>query len=103
MAPTLPRLLKYTPWANKKSINWPLAARAKLFFFNNTEIGWETGTANTAYELRLIGIDTFNFSYLTKEMSRDCCTFFELVEMESDAVETLYMDATDSYQFLIKT
>ncbi|MBI5915390.1 MAG: hypothetical protein HY842_08435 [Bacteroidetes bacterium] len=71
------------------------------YFFTDQEIGWETGPENTSYELRLNPSTTLPFTYETREVSEDCCTFFELARFEMDSVERFFIPQQNLFQMRI--
>ncbi|MCB0518328.1 MAG: hypothetical protein H6577_06115 [Lewinellaceae bacterium] len=71
-------------------------------YFTDWEIGWEAGADNKFYELRLGSTDKIAFTHHTRERNGDCCTFFELVEMSADPVETVFLNSSNTFQFQIK-
>jgi hypothetical protein len=52
-----------------------------LYRFSDGEIGWENGGLKTNYRIE---IDTINipFQYETRLVSEDCCSFYELIEVD---------------------
>lgn len=76
------------------SLNLP----GNFIFFSN-EIGWETGEENRDYVLE-IGDAEVTFVYETKELTADCCTFYEEEEVSSTDV-TIEVDEERRYYIFL--
>ena len=87
--------------AGNKKHELLISADSIAYFFTDQEIGWETGSQNSSYELRLNPSTTLPFTYESKEVSEDCCTFFELVRFEMDSVERLFIPQQNLFQLRI--
>jgi len=87
--------------AGNKKHELQVSTDSLAYFFNDFEIGWETGPENTHYELRLNPSTIRPFTYETKNVNEDCCTFFELVRFEMDSVERLFIPQRNLFQLRI--
>lgn len=87
--------------AGNKKHGLQFSTDSTAYFFTDQEIGWVTGSQNTSYELRLNPSTTLPFTYETREVSEDCCTFFELVRFEMDSVERLFIAQQNLFQLRI--
>ena len=71
------------------------------YVFTDQEIGWESGAEKSSYELRLNPTTVLPFTYESKKVNEDCCTFFELVRFEMDSVEQLFIPQQNLFQLRI--
>lgn len=93
--------ISIVPMSGQKAHDLQTSENGGAHIFSDAAIGWDAGAENSSYELRLNPSTALPFTYETKAVNKDCCTFYELVSFSFDAIEIIYNDTTGVYQLKI--